>query len=189
MAQFQINIDENGGGTYFGPNGESHTWGGFVTLSSPPVYHIAAATAATGTTLAPTPGDVLISESATAQIPSDLLRFDANGNLTVFSDVESSDKPPFDLADVGVPTPGTSVVSLLETDQFGNPAVEGKENGIFGYSPTPGMPGSFPAGTPGTVTYNFISDAVPEPSTFALAAFGWLGIFLVRRRRRGAPTA
>jgi hypothetical protein len=128
---------------------------------------------------------VLISESAVAQIPSDLLRFDANGNLTVFSELESSDKPPFDLADVAAfPTPGTNLVNLLETDQFANPAVEGKENGIFGYTPGPGMPGSFPAGTVGSVTYNFISDAVPEPSTFMLAGCGALALLAVGRWRR-----
>jgi PEP-CTERM motif-containing protein len=187
-AQFQANIDENGGGSYFGPNGEGHTWGGFVTLSSPPVYHLEAAFASVtppGPSFIPTPGDILISESATAQIPSDLLRFDANGNLTVFSDKESSDLPPFDLADVGVPAPGTNVVSLLETDQFGGPAVEGKENGIFGYQAAPGTPGGFPAGTVGTVVYNFISDAaVPEPSTFVLAGCGMLGLLAVCRMRR-----
>ena len=71
-----------------------------MTKSSPPVYHLSAAFAAAGQGFIPTPGDVVVNETATAQISSDLLRFDANGNLTVFSDIETNDVPPFDLADL-----------------------------------------------------------------------------------------
>ena len=131
-AQFLLNVDENGGGNYFGPNGELHTWGGSVTLSSPPVYHLVGPLG-----FVPTPGDVLVSEVATALVPSDLLRFDANGNLTVYSDVESTDHPPLDLADVGVPTPASGAVSRIETSPTCGLPVEGGVNGLFGYMPAP----------------------------------------------------
>ncbi|HEV2970553.1 MAG TPA: hypothetical protein VGY55_11335 [Pirellulales bacterium] len=171
MAQIQVNTDENGGGTYtyFG----THNWGGFVTKSSPPVYHLEAALAAVtppGPNPIVTPGDVIVNEVATAQISSDLLRFDNNGNLTVFSDIEANEPPPLDLADVGVPAPGTNVVILPETSPSGGPPVEGGVNGLFGYQPGPGMPGGFPNGVAGTISYNFYSDgSVPEPSTGMMA--------------------
>ena len=178
VAQFQVRIDENGGGSYFGPNGELHTWGGMVTLSSPPVYHLQTALG-----FVPSPGDVLVSDAATAVLPGDLLRFDGNGNLTVYSDVEASDVPPFDLADVGVPTPATNLVTRLETDPTGGPAVEGQINGLFGYSPAPGTPGGYPAGTVGSITYEFVSDT-PEP-----AALTWLGCAATALLRRSTRRA
>jgi hypothetical protein len=187
MAQFQVNIDENGGGTYFGPNGESHTWGTFVTKSSPPVYHLLAAFAAVTPpepNFIPTPGDVIVNEVSTAQISSDLLRFDGKGNLTVYSDLDNV--PPFALTDVGVPAPGPVMVILPETSPTGGPPVEGGVNGLFGYQPAPGMPGGFPAGSVGTMDYNFFSDgSVPEPSTGVLAVLAcglmWWKRKMIRR--------
>jgi hypothetical protein len=170
MAQIQVNIDENGGGTYSFLG--THNWGGFVTKSSPPVYHLEAAFAAVtppGPNPIVFPGDVIVNEVATAQISSDLLRFGTNGDLTVFSDIEANEPPPLDLADVGVPAPGPNAVILPETSPTGGPPVEGGVNGLFGYQPGPGMPGAA-GGTVGSITYNFYSDgSVPEPSTGMMA--------------------
>jgi hypothetical protein len=129
---------------------------------------------------------VVVNEIAVpAQIYSDLLRFDANGKLTVFSDVETSDIPPLDLADVGIPTPAPGAVFPLETNAAGGPAVEGGINGLFGYQPAPGTPGGFPVGTVGTIDYNFISDtSVPEPSSLMELGLGVVTIGLLFRRWR-----
>jgi hypothetical protein len=169
-----ISFDENGKGTF-----------GTVTLpvtpSSPPVYHLAVLLG-----YVPTPGDVLVTEGAnTAQLDSDLLRFDPNGNLTVFSDREATDLPPLDLADVGIPTPiaGLPFITLPETDLTGKPAVEGGINGLFGYMPGPGMPGGSPTGALGA-TYNFTSD-VPEPASLSVLGIGACAL-LSRRGRRTA---
>jgi MYXO-CTERM domain-containing protein len=129
-----------------------------------------------------TAGDIVVTEPGTPNnAPSDILRFDANGNVTVFSDLESTDPSP-DLADVtALPTPSTNAVFLLENGPGGAPGVEGGVNGLFGYTPPAGTPGSGPASL-GPVTFNFISD-VPEPSSWGLAVLG-LGLALLIRRRR-----
>jgi hypothetical protein len=114
-------------------------------------------------------GDVLIKEADGSN--SDLLRFSGPpstlGSLYVFSDIEPGDH---DLADLGLPTPLTPLVTLTETT-FGN--------GVDGvvYTPGPNQPGFFTGG----VTYTFLSD-VPEPATYMLLTAPLLVFALLRRR-------
>jgi hypothetical protein len=124
------------------------------------------------------PGDVRLFETnaGTNQL-SDILRFDGNGNLYFFSERETTDLPPFDMADVAQfppPVAALQSVSLLETGPEGN-------NGAL-YNPAGGLPGDNSAGA----TYKFISD-VPEPgiSTLVLLGGGVL-VFLQRRKSRHA---
>jgi hypothetical protein len=163
-AQITVDFDENGRGTV---NGATM---GFTT--GPLRYQFPGG--------ALTPGDVVVTETpvGTNQTDSDLLRFDANGGITVFSDLESGETSP-DLADVPViPSPVTPFLTLPETDPKGGPAIEGGVNGLFGYTPTPGMPGSLPTG--GQIIYNFTSD-VPEPGSICLLAVGASALMLRRR--------
>jgi hypothetical protein len=122
-----------------------------------------------------TRGDVVLLEPGpTPQQISDILRFDGNGSLYFFSEREATDVPPFDPADVAQlpsPVPGMPIVTLQEIGAEGN-------NGAF-YTPNPGDPGF--DSTVGLLSYHFISDAVPEPTTLALAGLG--GLLLTRRRR------
>src|SRR5213079_1324966 len=65
------------------------------------------------------PGDVQLFEpnAAGTNILSDIIRFDGNGNLYFFSEIEPTDVPPFDPADVfqfPPPVPGLQVVSIVE---------------------------------------------------------------------------
>ena len=115
------------------------------------------------------PGDVqLIEVNKPAPNISDIVRFDGNSHLFFFSD---QDGPPVDLADVGLPPPlaGLLTVVVPEIGPEGN-------NGAF-YNPAGGLPGDNTAGA----SYQFISDAVPEPTTLSLAALA--GGLLIRRRR------
>ncbi|MGA2440009.1 MAG: PEP-CTERM sorting domain-containing protein [Tepidisphaeraceae bacterium] len=177
-AQFVVTFDENNVGTVTGPTIPTP-----IPLpadkSTPKLYP--------GQVLGyvPQPGDVLLLENAAdTNNPSDLLRFTANDELIVYSDIDT-EPGPADLADIGVPPPETGYpnITLVETDPSGGPAVEGGMNGLFGYTPSPGMPGAPPAGYP-AVTYNFISD-VPEPASLALLAVGALG-FMMRPVRRSS---
>jgi len=108
------------------------------------------------------PGDVQLFESGPQpSAQSDTLRFDGNFFLYFFSDRETSDVPPFDPADVGLPAPvaGLPVVNLIESGPEGT-------NGAF-CNPAGGLPGDNSAGA----SYNFISDlTVPEPGTASLVA-------------------
>jgi hypothetical protein len=116
-----------------------------------------------------TTGDVVLTEPATQNQSSDILRFDGAGHLFFFSDADPADAP----ADVGVPVPfGGNITILAETGPEGGP------NGLLGYTPTPGMPGFDPSAP----TYNFISDPVPEPSTWAMVATGAASLIVFRRR-------
>jgi hypothetical protein len=163
-------FDENGRGV------EITTSGGTtpipVTLSKPPVYHLGYLSI---------PGDILIIEPGTPNnAPSDMLRFDAQGNVTVFSDVEPNDV--VELADVtALPPPVSPFTTVTENGPNGGPGVEGGVNGLFGYTPPVGSPGASPAGAV-PVTLNFISD-VPEPSSWGLLILA-LGLGLLMRRRR-----
>jgi hypothetical protein len=162
-------FDENGNGTASdGSNRMAlHTIAGQPTLA----YDI------TGSGVgAITPGDVLVREPIlTAQVPSDLLRFTAQGLLLVYSDFETSG--PRDLADVGgFGTPYST--NAVFKDEVG---LENGLNGLPGYTPGAGDPGASVAGLP--LVYNFISDT-PEPASIALAGIGALGLLGYRLWRR-----
>jgi len=119
-------------------------------------------------------GDVVLIEPQTSQI-SDLIRFDGQGGLYFFSDLEPGELNP-DPADVPqLPAPINPVV-LNEVGPEGN-------NGAF-YLPGPGMPGFDPTGVLPGLQYQFISD-VPEPSSMALliTGAGLLALKLVRSKR------
>jgi hypothetical protein len=163
-------FDENGKGTITTGSGTISITGS--PTPAPLTYKLGYASTA---------GDIVVVEPGTPNnAPSDILRFDANGNVTVFSDFESGEVP--DLADVAaLPTPSTNAVFPLENGPGGAPGIEGGMNGLFGYTPPVGTPGSGPS-TAGPVTFNFISD-VPEPSTWGLLVVG-LGVALLARRRK-----
>lgn len=108
---------------------------------------------------------------------SDILRFDPNvdgGSIFVYSDISEGVRDG--LADVGFPT------GLYDhrLDMF-EVGLEGF-NGIS-YTPLPEQPG-FVLGAGGPVTYNFMSDVVPEPGTvfLLLGGLGALGLAAWRRR-------
>lgn len=119
-------------------------------------------------------GDVVLSDvSGTV---SDILRFEGNFTLYIYSDTDTSEPNPSP-ADVGFPAAiQPSPVFAPETGP------EPGLNGLFGYNPGTTLPGGNSAGA----TYNFISDPAPapEPGPLALIA-GGLGIFgfsLLRRK-------
>jgi hypothetical protein len=159
-----ITVDELGKGSFNGtplPSGlQADPFSGIVTLA----YQLP---------FPGVPGDVLLFETAGSNLASDLLRFDGHGFLYFFSEIEPTDVPPFDPADVPQfpqPVPGLQTVNLLETGPEGN-------NGAL-YNPAGGLPGDNSFGA----TYNFVSD-VPEPGTGLLTMLGG-GLLLALRARR-----
>jgi len=119
-------------------------------------------------------GDIVLSDVSGAV--SDILRFEGNFTLYVYSDNDLSEPNPSP-ADVGFPAAiQPSPVFAQET------GVEPGPNGLFGYNPGFVLPGGNSAG----VTYNFISDPAPtpEPGTLALLAggLGISGFSLLRRK-------
>jgi len=114
----------------------------------------------------------------TGQTISDLVRWTNPifGLLAVYSDRPEPGEIP-DLADVGISN--FRMGNLVHLDETGP---EGGLNGVFGYTPTPGMPGFLQNSANNPATYNFISDAVPEPGSLSLLAAG--ALLLLRRRRR-----
>jgi hypothetical protein len=112
-------------------------------------------------------GDLLLMEPPTGSL-SDIIRFNPAGtgnpnypaSVVFYSDIEAGEAPSF--ADIGFSTGRyTNTVTLTELGREGN-------NGIV-YTPTAGQPGFVPNFA---VTYNIISDAVPEPSDALLALSG-----------------
>src|SRR5207245_7361204 len=110
LGQPLITVDELGKGTFNGqllPSFQSpDPASGIVTLT----YRLPFPTV---------PGDVQLFEpnaAGTNQL-SDIIRFDGNGNLFFFSELEPTDVPPFDPADVNQfppPIPAFPIVQLLE---------------------------------------------------------------------------
>ena len=118
-------------------------------------------------------GDVRLFEPG-ANIPSDVLRFDGNFQLFFFSEIEPTDVPPFDPADVAVlPPPHAALpsVSMFETGPEGN-------TGAF-YTPL----GNDPGGDFSNPSYHFISD-VPEPGSGLLLGLGGGLLWMLKGRRQ-----
>jgi PEP-CTERM motif-containing protein len=167
-----ITIDENGNGSWNGtplsfalgtdpgPGGQS----GVLIYSGLPV----------GGAI----GDVLLNDNEGV---SDILRFNGNGTVIVYSDITGGSDA---LAD------NSGLTSLLndQTLYYGNLLFidelgpEGNNGAI--YTPSLGQPGS--GFNPlDNVTYNFISDStpVPEPGSMLLFASGLMGLAGTIRRK------
>jgi hypothetical protein len=118
-------------------------------------------------------GDVAVLEPlVTSQEISDVLRFinvqqvaggGTEARVYVYSDMETRDIPPNDLADTGIP---------VLWDNPANPPSFVNEVGLEGNNSVDY--------TVGNITYHFISD-VPEPATICLLGLGALS--LVRRKK------
>jgi hypothetical protein len=161
----QFSFDENGNG--FGPGGPIPGVIGIdpLTGTNALVYILPFPTA---------PGDVLLTESgAGSNTVSDIFRF-INNQLIVYSERETNDVPPFDLADIGLPPLQPNVAG-----PFQEVGVEGNNGFVWAPPPGSGAPGD--PGFP--VQYNFISD-VPEPSALVLVGLGLAGVVVLNRRRR-----
>jgi len=119
-------------------------------------------------------GDVFLIESVAGGTNySDLIRFDGQGHLYFFSDLEPGEVPSnwSDVLQLPPPLPGYAP-NLIENGPEGN--------NFATWKPLPGEAGSDPI-VPG-ITYVFISD-VPEPTTVTLAAAGTAALLALRRRR------
>src|SRR5512139_4141690 len=124
-----ISLDENGNGFW---NGTRLAY----TVSQDPISHIATLhyvlpfAGATNRL-----GDVVLMESGPPGVISDIIRFDGTGGVWFFSDRETNDIPPFDLADV-------AQFPLVWTNNFVQIPETGTEgqNGAT-YTPQAGQPG------------------------------------------------
>ena len=125
-----------------------------------------------------TPGDLLLIEPlvGNTNTVSDLLRFDGNG-VFFFSNLEPGELNP-DKADVPqIPNPVGAIFVRSEIGPEGN-------NGAL-WTPGPGQPGFDLSGSLPGLSYNIISDAVPEPNCVALY-FAAAGLLALRRLQRKA---
>jgi hypothetical protein len=118
-------------------------------------------------------------EPPAANRASDLMRFipqaaGGQGRLFFFS-LKDDGEPP-DLADVPVLPP--TINPILPLEEIGSEGL----NGAL-WTPGPGGIGGDPLNP--TLTYNFISDAVPEPASVLLATLGG-GLILALRWRQQA---
>jgi PEP-CTERM motif len=125
-------------------------------------------------------GDVLLYEGSVTNSPlSDIVRFDANFSMYIFSDTPPSD-PADSQADGPLPTfilPNN--VSLSEVGPEGNNGAIWQP-GATGIGGDPNNP---------NVIYHIVSDGfVPEPSSLLLVGLGGSGLLLAVRRRRRSPT-
>jgi hypothetical protein len=131
---------------------------------------------------APNPGDILMfatNEPPVANRVSDLVRFipqtaGAAGRMFFFS-LKDDGEPP-DLADV--PVLPTLVSPSFTIEEIGPEGLNGSL-----WTPGPGGIGGDPLHP--TLTYNFISDSVPEPASVLLATLGG-GLLLALRWRQQA---
>ncbi|PWU19152.1 MAG: hypothetical protein C5B50_07245 [Verrucomicrobia bacterium] len=165
---FLITVDELGNGTFNGavlPSSmKADPFSGMVTLA----YQLP---------FAGNPGDVQLFEPNTTGnlVLSDVVRFDGQGFMYFFSELEPGELNP-DPADVPQFPPPLAAFHPASVNEVGP---EGNNNAI--YTPTPADPGGISSGG---LTYNFISD-VPEPSASLLALLG-MGLMMVSRRVRRA---
>ena len=180
---FLVRFDENGHATIQVNGGAVTTLTG--VLAADPSVPASVGQQLALTFMLPEPvvaGDVSFAEAAGGPA-SDWLRFtDTAGHLTgatgtgtrmlFYSDIEAGETSP-DLADRGFPTNlgSGNVLAQLEVGIEGN-------NG-FDY-----RPGGVPA--PLNNEYIGISDAVPEPETFALMLSGLGALGFVSAKRKGA---
>ena len=131
------------------------------------------------------PGDVVVGEPpVTTQVSSDLLRWVPQQTQTLlFVYSERPEIPSTEIigpADVGVPPPNTATPTVFVDEigfPFGAPYTDAS-NGVV-YTAVGAVPGAATAGVP--VTYDFISDAVPEPVILFLTP---ALVGLLRRSRR-----
>jgi len=161
-GQIQVSFDENGHGLSQGvPLGfatQPDPISGIPTLVYSLPFQVV-------------PGDLVLMESIPQDSFSDIVRFYQDGRVFFFSNREPTDLPPFDLADVSVlPPPQSGAIPLVENGPEGN-------NGVL-WNPGPGQPG-YPGGQ---ITYNIISDAVPEPGGIALAGLAAVGLLALKQR-------
>jgi hypothetical protein len=126
------------------------------------------------------PGDLVLQEPPSTNAFSDILRFDGNG-VFFFSDAEAGETN-LDKADVFqlpplVTSPNYITIFRVENGPEGN-------NGFL-WTPGPGQPGFDTSGQLAGLSYNIISDAVPEPQGFVLLAAGlWLLVWQKARAQR-----
>ena len=117
-------------------------------------------------------GDVLLFEQNTNSATSDLLRFSAvgNGSLFFYSDSDADGVAPVDKG-----LPGALFGNLVVLNEVPIPGGSGAV-----YTPTANQPGFVPGFA---VTYTFVSD-VPEPATTTLLISGLAVVAGLRYRRR-----
>jgi hypothetical protein len=180
-----ITVFENGNGSILFPGGPPSSLPGVLSADPGPG---GLSSALTFNLLGPpalVAGDLRLQELiGETVVLSDIVRFNPAGtgnpaypaSLVFYSD---TDDIPLLLADTGFPTAAyTNLVSVLET------ALPGGGNGFL-YTPTANQPGFVPGFS---VTYNIVSDSVPEPATASLVLVAAGALFFIRRWRIARST-
>lgn len=120
-------------------------------------------------------GDVGIgspSDESTIRFNSDIVRFNGDGTLIIYSDPFGGLDAPADIS-TGLTALYTNLVALTEVGTEGS-------DGVI-YTPVAGQPGFDPSGP----TYVIVSDGrIPEPSTLFLLMSGLTGLVLMLRTHR-----